>query len=154
MPYEGKVFDTVDEAILFYEKYGWTKGLSTKKRNSKKRPRSEEIARATFCCLSNGLSKKNQTSSTSEQDGKKHSSYQCGCKATLNINWRENLGKYVVTSFSDVHNHNLVYPRNHHRMKINHFFPEAAKNLTKTFELHNISISKVPTLFPDKTFNK
>ncbi|KAF6161989.1 hypothetical protein GIB67_020045 [Kingdonia uniflora] len=35
-PYEGQVFDTVDEASLFYEKYGRTKGLSTKKRNSKK----------------------------------------------------------------------------------------------------------------------
>ncbi|KAF6144141.1 hypothetical protein GIB67_004814 [Kingdonia uniflora] len=81
-PYEGQVFDTVDEASSFYEKYGRTKGFSTKKRNSKKRPRSEEITRATFCCLSNGLLKKNQTSSTSEQDGKKRSSYQCGCKAT------------------------------------------------------------------------
>ncbi|KAF6166495.1 hypothetical protein GIB67_038232, partial [Kingdonia uniflora] len=50
--YEGKTFDTMDEASSFYEKYGRMKRFSTKKRNSKKRPRSEEIARATFCCLS------------------------------------------------------------------------------------------------------
>ncbi|KAF6165724.1 hypothetical protein GIB67_012621 [Kingdonia uniflora] len=83
---------------------------------------------------------KNKTYDISEQDGKKRSSYQCWCKATLNINWREKLDKFVVTSFSDVHNHKLVSPHNHHRMKINRFFPEAVKNLTKTFEPHNISV--------------
>ncbi|KAF6146355.1 hypothetical protein GIB67_020449, partial [Kingdonia uniflora] len=85
----------------------------------------------------------NKSFYTSEQDGKKRSSYQCGCKTTLNINWREKLGKFIVNSFSDVHNHNLVSPRNHHHIKVNRFFPEAIKNLTETFELHNISVSKV-----------
>ncbi|KAF6152234.1 hypothetical protein GIB67_005888 [Kingdonia uniflora] len=47
---------------------------------------------------------------------------------------------FVDTRMKDVHNHQLVSPRNHHRMKINRFIPEAAKNLTETFELHNISV--------------
>ncbi|KAF6167069.1 hypothetical protein GIB67_041324 [Kingdonia uniflora] len=133
-PYEGQTFNTVDDACSYYEQYKGKQGFSRKKRNSIKRPRSDEIRIVQFSCLSNGLSKKNKTINPdrSEQDGKKCSFYQCRCKATFNINWKEKLGKFVVTSFSDVHNHKLVSPHNHHRMKINRFFSEATKNLTET----------------------
>ncbi|KAF6158136.1 hypothetical protein GIB67_014930 [Kingdonia uniflora] len=106
--------------------------------------------------MSNGFSKKNLgiDPETSDWDGNRRSSDKCGYKATLNINWNTKIGKYVVTSFTDIHNHKLVSPRNHHRMKVNKFFPEAAKNLTATVELHNISVSKMLILFPYKAFNK
>ncbi|KAF6171719.1 hypothetical protein GIB67_007240 [Kingdonia uniflora] len=143
-PYEGQHFETVEDARVYYEQYGKGQGFSTKKRNSTKRNKSKEVTRVKFCCSNSGLSKNiGIRPETSERDGSRRSSDKYGCKTTLNINWNKKLRKYVVTSFLDFHNHKLVSPHNHHRMKVNRFFPEVAINLTETFELHNILVSKV-----------
>ncbi|KAF6153932.1 hypothetical protein GIB67_023709 [Kingdonia uniflora] len=150
-PIKGQHVDIVEDVRRWYERYGRRQGFSTKMHNSIKRSRSDDIGRVHF-----KFSKKNlgKNSETSERDGNKISSDKCGCKTTMNINWNTKIGKYVVISFTDIHKSKLASPRNHHRMKVYRFPPEAAKNLTATFKLHNILVSKVPTLFLDKTFNK
>ncbi|KAF6176441.1 hypothetical protein GIB67_010078 [Kingdonia uniflora] len=45
-PYEGQHFDTVEDARLYYERYGRGQGISTKIHNSTKRSRSDDIGRA------------------------------------------------------------------------------------------------------------
>ncbi|KAF6150629.1 hypothetical protein GIB67_022241 [Kingdonia uniflora] len=42
-PYKGQHFDTVEDARLWYERYGRGQGFSTKIRNSTKRPRLDDI---------------------------------------------------------------------------------------------------------------
>ncbi|KAF6156481.1 hypothetical protein GIB67_011282 [Kingdonia uniflora] len=136
--YEGQHFNTIEDARLWYERYRRGQSFSTKIRNSTKRPRSDDIDRAHFCCMSNDFSQKNLGNpESSDVAGNRRSSDKCGCNETININWNTKIDKYVLTSFTNIHNHKLVSPRNQHRMKVNKFFPEAGKNLTTAFELHN-----------------
>ncbi|KAF6169074.1 hypothetical protein GIB67_038571 [Kingdonia uniflora] len=102
-PYEGKHFDIGEDARLWYERYGRGQSFSTKICNFTKHPRSKDIGKAHFCCMSNGFSKKNLgiDLDTNERDENKRSSDKCGCKAMMNINWNTKIVSKVLTLFSD-----------------------------------------------------
>ncbi|KAK0601847.1 hypothetical protein LWI29_028031 [Acer saccharum] len=59
----------------------------------------------------------------------------------------EELKKWVVTRFSNDHNHNFVTPSKRIRMRGNRHMPDTAKALTETFNRENIPVGKVPSIF-------
>ncbi|KAF6136296.1 hypothetical protein GIB67_042781 [Kingdonia uniflora] len=75
--------------------------------------------------------------------GSRRSADRSGCKACMDVNWQ-----------GDIKHHELVSLANRNLMRVNRFFPDAAKNLNLKFDLHNISVSKVVALFLEQTFDK
>ncbi|KAM2196912.1 hypothetical protein PS2_000446 [Malus domestica] len=162
-PYVGKVFETMEAARNYYEDYGRQEGFWIRIRtSSKSRRRSNEVTNAQFVCSHQGkynMQSENEDdmNDNDEQevcDMKKWkkrqrscSTVKCGCKATMRVVHDKWTNKWIVSVFSDIHNHRPVTPSRRIMMKSNRHMPDAVKELTEAFHRENLQIGKVPSIF-------
>jgi zinc finger SWIM domain-containing protein 3 len=109
-------------AYEFYNTYAGHVGFSVRKFWHDKSS-TNVIRTKKFVCSKSGY--KDQ-SSTSGPCQRKRADTRVGCKAEMTIKISE-IGKYVVSSFEDAHNHELVTPSKAHLLRSQRRITEAQK---------------------------
>ncbi|KAK4844806.1 hypothetical protein QYF36_024635 [Acer negundo] len=148
-PYVGMLFETLEEARNFYEKYGRQEGFWIRIRSSSrtKYGTNEVTSRQFFCAHQGKYVRENKKHDVVEESdkiemnqkvdkkkmGKKCLTIKCGCELSMRIVHDKWSDKWKVSVFKDTHNHNIVSPARRMKMKSNKYMPKAAKRLTETF---------------------
>ncbi|QHO58979.1 Putative protein-RELATED SEQUENCE [Arachis hypogaea] len=97
---EGVAFD-------FYNAFAKSKGFSGRK--SKTRKHNGIINRQNFVCCREGFRrKKADNMHTRKQEPRAET--RCGCKAKVQVSFDVVSGRWIVSKFSDLHNHDLLPP--------------------------------------------
>ncbi|XP_026399029.1 protein FAR1-RELATED SEQUENCE 11-like [Papaver somniferum] len=148
IPYEGMHFNTHEEAQENCTEYRRRNGFSVRVQSTNKtRVGVDEVTSVYMVCAREGKKKKEQNIEGIDKKGRSCNTIKCECKAKIRFIFDEERSKWIVTIFSDEHNHKFVSPSKRKRMRINRCMPDDAKDLTEAFNRENIQISKVPSIF-------
>ncbi|XP_048527739.1 protein FAR1-RELATED SEQUENCE 5-like [Triticum urartu] len=104
-------FENDDIAYEFYNTYAGHVGFSVRKSWHDKSSTTNVIRTKKFVCSKAGYKDKSK-----EQCQRKRADTRVGCLAEMTIKISAN-GKYVVSSFDDAHNHELVTPSKAHLLR-------------------------------------
>ncbi|KAL4572142.1 hypothetical protein LXL04_018911 [Taraxacum kok-saghyz] len=102
----GKVFDTSDDAYNFYNDYSFLHGFGIRKDDTVKNPTTNEAYRKMYVCNKEGFKRLEKNDSVGNEK-KRRRDVRTGCQAMLRIT-RQKDGKWMVDSFNDTHNHDLI----------------------------------------------
>ncbi|KAK2633759.1 hypothetical protein Ddye_028551 [Dipteronia dyeriana] len=110
-PYEGMTFNSSDEVRDYYTDYGRHMGFSERIRSTNKtRFHVDEVTGIHFVCSREGKRRKRQKLDGVDELSRNGNTIVNGCKAQMRVLYNEELRKWVVTRFSNDHNHNFVTP--------------------------------------------
>jgi hypothetical protein len=103
------VFDSIDQAFVFYQNYALSSGFSARKHTDYKHSGVTKIRY--FVCSKEGF-KHGRVFDTLDDQGKcktkrRKPSKRCGCKALIKLKLSEDK-KYYIREFQEVHNHPFV----------------------------------------------
>ncbi|KAM0855641.1 hypothetical protein ACQ4PT_049636 [Festuca glaucescens] len=121
-PVIGMEFENEHMAYEFYNTYAGHEGFSVRKFWHDKSS-TNVIRTKKFVCSKAGYKEK---STTSEPCQRKRADTRVGCNAEMTIKINA-IGKYVVSSFEEVHNHELVTPSKAHLLRSQRRITEAQK---------------------------
>ncbi|XP_051196594.2 protein FAR1-RELATED SEQUENCE 5-like [Lolium perenne] len=121
-PVIGMEFENDHMAYEFYNTYAGHEGFSVRKFWHDKSS-TNVIRTKKFVCSKAGYKEK---STTSEPCQRKRADTRVGCNAEMTIKINA-IGKYVVSSFEEVHNHELVTPSKAHLLRSQRRITEAQK---------------------------
>ncbi|KAL4585699.1 hypothetical protein LXL04_010323 [Taraxacum kok-saghyz] len=102
----GKVFDTPDDAYNYYNDYSFLRGFGIRKNDTIKNPATNEAYRKMYVCSKEGFKRLEKNDSVGSEK-KRRRDVRTGCQAMLRIT-RQKDGKWMVDSFNDTHNHDLI----------------------------------------------
>ncbi|KAL4574102.1 hypothetical protein LXL04_020926 [Taraxacum kok-saghyz] len=102
----GKVFDTPDDAYKFYNDYSFLHGFGIRKDDTIKNPTTNEAYRKIYVCNKEGFKRLEKNDSVGNEK-KRRRDVRTGCQAMVRIT-RQKDGKWMVDSFNDTHNHDLI----------------------------------------------
>ncbi|KAF8408600.1 hypothetical protein HHK36_004663 [Tetracentron sinense] len=100
-PCTGMIFESHEEAYIFYQEYAKFIGFSATTKNSRRSRASREFIDAKFACSRYGSKRK------SYKAIHQRSCLKIGCKASMHVKRRKD-GKWVIHNFVKEHNHELV----------------------------------------------
>ncbi|KAJ6806331.1 protein FAR1-RELATED SEQUENCE 5-like [Iris pallida] len=142
----GKVFKSVEEAEQSYKEYGANNGFGIRKRTQHKDKSNTELLSVTFSCSCEGTYKKKDEVVDHGQIKRSTSTMKTGCAARMRVVRRDS-EVWLITIFSDEHNHMLVTPSKRILIRSHRQVPTAAKALAESFSQQNLQLSKVPAIF-------
>ncbi|XP_025628901.1 protein FAR1-RELATED SEQUENCE 5-like [Arachis hypogaea] len=100
-------FSDLGVAFDFYNAFAKSRGFSGRK--SKTRKHNGIINRQNFVCCREGFrQKKPDNMHTRKQEPRAET--RCGCKAKVQVSFDAVSGRWIVSKFSDLHNHDLLPP--------------------------------------------
>ncbi|XP_042056182.1 protein FAR1-RELATED SEQUENCE 5-like [Salvia splendens] len=112
-PKIGQSFMTLDRALDFYNNYARYVGFDTRKKGSKK---EKDVTTWIYVVCSREGTK--QRNSKQSEVKRKRSSIKCYCNAK--VSWKYIMGVgYVIQSFVEDHNHEMVEERHKRFMNLN-----------------------------------
>ncbi|KAL3808046.1 hypothetical protein ACJIZ3_000309 [Penstemon smallii] len=97
------IFDSIDEAEIFYVAYAKAQGFDVRGRSIQKK--GEVVKNRVWVCTREGFRGKKEEGQNMLREAKPLT--RCGCKASLRVIRDLNSGKYIVSRFSNNHNHEL-----------------------------------------------
>ena len=112
-PHIGQVFHTLDDAIVFYNKYAQNVGFDTRKHGSKRV--GDLVTWLYVVCSREGEKRVNHKQPEAKR---RRSSRKCLCKAKVAFKFCKGTG-YVVKQFEEQHNHDMVQLRHKRFMRLN-----------------------------------
>ena len=130
-PAKNREFRTLDELYEFYNKYAFEAGFSVRKNSTARSKDGSELIRQELCCWKEG-----HTKSRVAQPKKRRGIIRIGCLAKIAAVKKSNM--YVITQFTEAHNHPLVDAESVHLLPSHRQVSYATKCLTKELELVNI----------------
>ncbi|KAK4478876.1 hypothetical protein RD792_014382 [Penstemon davidsonii] len=97
------IFDSIDEAEIFYICYAKEEGFDVRRRSMQKK--GEVVKNRVWVCNRAGFREENEEGCITQREAKPFT--RCGCKASLRVSRDWISGKYIVSRFSNNHNHEL-----------------------------------------------
>ncbi|KAL6524011.1 hypothetical protein OROMI_031106 [Orobanche minor] len=102
----GKVFDTLEDAYTFYNRYAFLHGFGIRIHWEHKNKITNEPYRKMYVCNKQGF-KRVKVDSSGMDMKKRRRDLRTGCEAVLRVSKTKD-GKWVVDKFYDIHNHDLT----------------------------------------------
>ncbi|XP_019170960.1 PREDICTED: protein FAR1-RELATED SEQUENCE 5-like [Ipomoea nil] len=119
-PFEGQIFDTMEDGIKFYTNYAGTVGFDVRRSSDKKNKYGHILKKQVVC--SREVYKDTKGKETGEERTTKQkrrlTTNRVGCVAKLVLKFHSE-GKYVVKTFVDRHRHYLCEEKFKRFMKVN-----------------------------------
>ncbi|XP_077233612.1 protein FAR1-RELATED SEQUENCE 5-like [Tasmannia lanceolata] len=152
-PFVGQEFDSFEDAYIYYNTYGLSKGFGVRKSTTNKSTKTNEVIFRKYVCDKEG--KKNPNDK--RQAGKEvipHRTVRFDCQAKMAINLKGK--KWIMSVFEDQHSHELTSPlrRRMHRSH-NRLYKETVKNLMDSYQgigLQAAGIAKVINVQSDGAY--
>lgn len=132
-PYEGMEFESEEAAKAFYNSYARRVGFSTRVSSSRRSRKDGAIIQRSFVCAKEGFRNLNEKRTKNREIKRPRTVTRVGCKASLSVKIQES-GKWVVSSFIKVHNHELVPPDQVHCLRSHRQISGPAKTLIDTLQ--------------------
>ncbi|XP_062006076.1 protein FAR1-RELATED SEQUENCE 5-like [Rosa rugosa] len=133
-PTKNGEFRTLDEIFEFYNKYAFEAGFSVRRSSTAKSKDGSETIRQELCCRKEGHSQKHTA-----LPKKRKGIIRTGCLAKIAAVKRCRI--YVITQFTEAHNHPLTTLERVHLLPSHHQVSNATKCLTMELGLVNINPS-------------
>ncbi|XP_062011894.1 protein FAR1-RELATED SEQUENCE 5-like [Rosa rugosa] len=130
-PTKNRQFRTLDDFFEFYNKYAFEAGFSVRRSSTAKSKDGSETIRQELCCRKEGHSQKHTA-----LPKKRKGIIRTGCLAKIAVVKR--CGIYVITQFTEAHNHPLTTPERVHLLPSHRQVSNATKCLTMELGLVNI----------------
>lgn len=134
----GREFDYLESAHTFYKDFSKKNSFGIRIRTSRPTYRIYVSSNEGFHMSVNKEEVKNRTHT---------SSTRTGCKVMLNLLKPKNNDKWIITSFSNKHNHSMVSPTSSKLHKCHKNMSATAKSLVEIFKEERIPVGKVAIIF-------
>ncbi|XP_045792032.1 protein FAR1-RELATED SEQUENCE 5-like [Trifolium pratense] len=130
-PYIGMEFKTVEKVREFYNSFAKRLGFGVRVRSTKPK-------RAILVCCNEGQhmmksSRNKEIQYDTNQAKRKCSTQRSGCQASLIVSRGTTEGNWIICSFNNDHNHDMVSPRSVSYMRCHKRMSTAAKSLVEQF---------------------
>ncbi|XP_042404838.1 uncharacterized protein LOC121995063 [Zingiber officinale] len=112
-PKYGMEFSLIDEAFLFYNQYARKSGFSARINSSKKNKITNEVVWKTFVCFKEGHTddqRNKQAKGDQRTRERTRGEVRTGCKSKISLVKKQTGSAWVVTNFTEGHNHPLSTP--------------------------------------------
>ena len=101
------IFPNLEVALLFYSWYAKMNGFATRKSKERKNNK-KEIVQQTFVCFRQGFREQRRLENSKNQKCKPKPKTRCGCQAECCVHVDVQIGRWIVTYFSNEHNHEML----------------------------------------------
>ncbi|KAK1424099.1 hypothetical protein QVD17_19411 [Tagetes erecta] len=132
-PCEGMEFESEESAKGFYNWYARRVGFSTRVSSSRRSRKDGAIIQRSFVCAKEGFRNLNEKRTKYREIKRPRTITRVGCKASMSVKIQDS-GKWVVSSFVEEHNHELVPPDQVHCLRSHRQISGPAKTLIDTLQ--------------------
>ncbi|XP_042467641.1 protein FAR1-RELATED SEQUENCE 5-like [Zingiber officinale] len=139
-PKYGMEFSSIDETFSFYNQYARESGFSARINSSKKNKITNEVVWKMFVCFKEGHTddqRNKQAKGDQRTRERTRGEVRTGCKSKISLVKKQTGSAWVVTNFTEGHNHPLSTPSKVHLLRSHRNVSAAKKALTQRSILDN-----------------
>ncbi|XP_075475072.1 protein FAR1-RELATED SEQUENCE 5-like [Primulina tabacum] len=150
-PTIGMRFDSIEDAFSFYNQYARESGFSARISNSKKSKQTNEVIWKKFVCFKEGQTDDIRWSKQAKNDRPRkeraRGKTRIGCKSRLSIVKEQTGPGWVVSTFTESHNHPLSTPSKVHLLRSHRSISASKEALSQQFAEANVPTCQQMRLF-------
>ncbi|XP_073271500.1 protein FAR1-RELATED SEQUENCE 5-like [Primulina huaijiensis] len=144
-------FDSIEDAFSFYNQYARESGFSARISNNKKSKQTNEVIWKKFVCFKEGQTDDIRWSKQAKNDRPRkeraRGQTRTGCKSRLSIVKEQTGPGWVVSTFTESHNHPLSTPSKVHLLHSHRSISASKKALSQQFAEANVPTCQQMRLF-------